>query len=375
MTQPDSVHTESSALDFERGARPLPRRRKTVGRALLFFGAILIGSIAAMPAPYVIERPGPVFNILGDKPDSSLISISGAKTYPADGKLNLMTVSMVGSPRQTPSWLELMTAWADPAQTIVPLEEAFPDGQTAQQNEVESQKMMAVSQQDAIAAALSGLGIDFGRQIYVELVSKSTPASGKLVAGDIVEAVNGIQADDIDALRSLIQESNGSEITVTVRRDGKSLDVKLTPFKDDDGAYRMGVLTSYVYDFPIEVNIKVEDVGGPSGGLMFALAITELLGQDSLNHGLDISGTGTISPEGQVGPIGGIQQKMYAAVREGSKYFFAPSDNCSDVVGHIPTGLHVFKVSTLAEAKQILSKLGSGVEPNSLPSCAPQQTK
>ena len=375
MSQPDSVHTESSALEFDRVVRSSQRRRKTVGRALLFFGAIMIGSIAAMPAPYVIERPGPVFNILGDAAESSLISISGAQTFPADGKLNLMTVSMVGSPRQTPSWLELLAAWADPAQTIVPLEEAFPDGQTAQQNEVESQKMMAVSQQDAIAAALSGLGIDFGRQIYVELVSKSTPASGKLVAGDIVEAVNGIRADNIDALRSLIQESKGSEITVTVRRGEKSLDVKLTPFKDDDGAYRMGVLTSYVYHFPIEVKIKVDDVGGPSGGLMFALAITELLGKDSLNHGLDVSGTGTISPEGQVGPIGGIQQKMYAAVREGSKYFLAPAENCDDVVGHIPAGLNVFKVSTLDDAKQILSKLGSGVDLNSLPQCTPQETQ
>jgi PDZ domain-containing protein len=374
MSQNDSVRSESAAPEFDARRAAPSRRRKLAGRGLLFFGAILIGSIAAMPAPYVIERPGPVFNILGDKPDSSLVSISGAKTYPADGNLNLMTVSMVGSPRQTPSWFELISAWMDPAQTIVPLEEAFPNGQTAQENEVESQKMMAVSQQDAIAAALNGLGLDFGRQIYVELVSKSTPASGKLVAGDIVQGVNGKPAATIDELRSLIQKSNGSEITIQVSRDGKPLELKVTPFKDDDGAYRMGVLTSYVYDFPIDVKIKVEDVGGPSGGLMFALAITELLGQDSLNHGLDISGTGTITPEGQVGPIGGIQQKMYAAIRAGSKYFLAPAENCPEVVGHVPSGLNVFKVSTLTEAKQILAKLGSGIDPSTLPTCTAQST-
>ena len=375
MSQHDSVQPESAALEAElRGGHP-SKGRKRIGRALLFFGALMIGSIAAMPAPYVIERPGPVFNILGDQPDSSLLSISGAETFPADGNLNLMTVSMVGSPRQTPTWLELISAWLDPAQTIVPLEEAFPNGQTAQQNEVESQKMMAVSQQDAIAAALTGLGIDFSREIYVELVSKSTPASGKLVAGDIVESVNGQSASSIDELRNLIQQSNGAELTVRVLRDGKQTDFKMTPFKDDDGAYRMGVLTSYVYDFPIDVKIKLDDVGGPSGGLMFALAITELLGEDSLNHGLNISGTGTITPEGTVGPIGGIQQKMYAAIRDGSNYFLAPADNCPDVIGNIPAGLNVFKVSTLAEAKQILSKLGSGVDPKTLPTCSANETK
>lgn len=375
MSQYDPARAGSSSTEsFD--LRPAPsRRRKLAGRGLLFFGAILIGSIAAMPAPYVIERPGPVFDIIGDKPDSALLSISGAKTYPADGSLNLMTVSMVGSPRQTPSWLELIGAWADPAQTIIPLEEAFPNGQTAEQNEVESQKMMAISQQDAIAAALNGLGMDFGREIYVELVSKSTPASGKFVAGDLIRSVNGVSAKDIDELRALIQKSGAAEITIQVDRDGKPVELKLVPFKDDDGAYRMGVLTGYVYDFPIDVKIKVEDVGGPSGGLMFALAITELLGPESLNHGLEISGTGTITPEGEVGPIGGIRQKMYAAVRAGSEYFFAPAENCAEVVGNIPAGLNVFKVSTLEEAKQILSKLGSGVEPSKLPSCTAQATK
>ena len=374
MRQHDSVRSESAALEAEASRDFLSKGRKRIGRALFLFGALLIGSIAAMPAPYVIERPGPVFNILGDEPDSSLLSISGAKTFPVDGKLNLMTVSMVGSPRQTPTWLELISAWLDPAQTIVPLDEAFPNGQTAQQNEVESQKMMAVSQQDAIAAALTGLGIDFGREIYVELVSKSTPASGKLVAGDIVQSINGQSASSIDELRNLIQRSNGAELTVQVLRHGKPIDFKMTPFKDDDGAYRMGVLTSYVYDFPIEVKIKLEDVGGPSGGLMFALAITEMLGEDSLSHGLNISGTGTITPEGKVGPIGGIQQKMYAAIRDGSTYFLAPAENCSDVIGNIPAGLNVFKVSTLAEAKQILARLGSGVDLETLPTCSASTT-
>jgi PDZ domain-containing protein len=88
-----------------------------------------------------------------------------------------------------------------------------------------------------------------------------------------------------------------------------------------------------------------------------------------MTGGLNISGTGTIDVNGNVGPIGGIQQKMYAALRAGSKLFLAPSANCDEVIGHIPDGLNVIKVSTLAEAKSVVTKLAAGTSPASLPTC------
>lgn len=343
------------------------RRRSAVGRVLFTVSLLLFSAIAIMPSPYVIERPGKVFDTLGSIDGKPIIEM-GEKTYPTSGRLNLMTVSLVGSPEQTPSWFEIAQAWIDPAQVIIPLDEAFPANQTAEQSDAESKAMMEESQQDAVAAALNGLGYDVPRHLYVAEVSKGTPAAGKLVAKDFIEQANGVEIDSVETLRAVIMKNKTNPMTLVVNRDGKRVERVIEPYLDVD-TYRIGIFTGYTYDFPIKVTISTGDIGGPSGGMMFALAITDKLTPGSLTGGLNISGTGTIDPTGKVGAIGGIRQKMYAAVRVDSKYFLAPAENCDEVVGAIPEGLSVIKVSTLADAKNAISKLVAGTKPSSLPNC------
>ena len=113
-------------------------------------------------------------------------------------------------------------------------------------------------------------------------------------------------------------------------------------------------------DSPVEATFGLSDVGGPSAGMMFALGVVDEITPGALTGGKDISGTGTIDINGQVGPIGGIQQKMAGARKAGSTYFLAPASNCDEVKGHEPKGMQVFAVGTLHEAVTATEAIASG---------------
>jgi PDZ domain-containing protein len=49
--------------------------------------------------------------------------------------------------------------------------------------------------------------------------------------------------------------------------------------------------------------------------------------------------------------------------------FLAPAANCADVVGHVPDGLQVVKVDTLADATSAVERLASGQDTAGLPTC------
>ena len=101
----------------------------------------------------------------------------------------------------------------------------------------------------------------------------------------------------------------------------------------------MGIIVGVAYEAPFDIEFGDSNVGGPSAGMMFSLAIIDMLTEGQLNGGKHVAGTGTIDPEGNVGPIGGIQQKLVGARDAGAELMLAPQDNCADVVGNIPGGL------------------------------------
>ena len=108
------------------------------------------------------------------------------------------------------------------------------------------------------------------------------------------------------------------------------------------------------------MKISVGDIGGPSAGMMFALAIIDKLTKLDLTGGKFIAGTGEITASGQVQPIGGIQQKMIGARNAGATIFLTPASNCADAKGAVPAGLRLVKVSTLTQAVTYLEALRSG---------------
>ena len=355
---------------FQEGSSPSPRRRS--GLVLLLLAATVgLVALSVFPAPYVIERPGVVVNVLGTNEGNPVISVSGAESYPTSGTLDLLTVGIVGNRDQTPTWPEIAAAWLDPAQTVTPLDEVFPPGTTTQQSEAESTAMMEQSQQNAIYVALDKLGYKIPIHIYAQQVNKKSPSSGKLVAGDYIEAINGVHPKDYAELRTLVKAYDGSHpLSVTVDRKGEKKTFAITPVKNDSDEWMLGIIVGFKFDFPVEVKLQLSDIGGPSGGMIFALGIYDQLTKGELTGGASIAGTGTISTDGTVGSIGGIRQKLYGAQRAGAKYFLAPAENCGEVNGHIPSGMQVFRVKDFNEALTAVTAIGKKSDLSKLATCA-----
>jgi PDZ domain-containing protein len=348
-------------------------RRRTTGWTVLVVALVLGLVMSFLPTPYVIEQPGPVFDTLGSQTvegkDTPLISIDGETTYPTAGTLDMLTVSVVGTPKQTPSWAEVVQAYFDSSKAVVPLEAVYPPDVTTEQRDEQNAALMVDSQQEAIAAALSSLGYDFTTSVSVGNVAKGSPAEGELQAGDIVTSVNGQAVGSIDQLRAAVA-ANGIDkpAVVDVTRAGAPIEASITPITSGDTSV-LGIGVQASFEFPFDVKIQLDNVGGPSAGMMFALGIIDKLSDGQLNGGQKVAGTGTISADGTVGPIGGIRQKLFGARDAGADWFLAPASNCDEVTGHVPDGIRVFAVSTLDDSLTDLKAISSGTGLDALPTC------
>jgi PDZ domain-containing protein len=176
--------------------------------------------------------------------------------------------------------------------------------------------------------------------------------------------------ENIDTIRGALADSEGAGVDLRVTRGGSPTEVSVTPRQSAEGDYQLGVLLSSEFDFPFEVRIALDNVGGPSAGSMFALGIIDKLTEGDLTGGRHFAGTGTIDSTGAIGRIGGIQQKLAGARDDGAEFFLAPAENCAEVVGNVPEGMTVVRVATLDEAVRAVEVLGSGKDGADLPSCS-----
>lgn len=324
--------------------------------------------VLLVPVPYVVEGPGPTLNTLGkDSSGQPLIKITGRQTYPTNGNLNMVTVSTSSTSADTNlSIFQALRAWLDPDEAVVPADVLFPPGQTSQETQTQDQQQMASSQELATAAALTQLHIKFQTSVVVLTTVPGSPASKALKAGDVIEAVDGKPVTGESSLSAMInQHPAGTTLQLRVVRNGRPITIPVAS-KASGGTSVIGVNVQEQYKFPFNVQISVGNIGGPSAGMMFALGIIDMLTPDNLTGGKFIAGTGAITPAGQVGPIGGIQQKMVGARNAGATVFLTPAGNCADTAGAVPAGLKVVKVSTLAQAVSDLEALKAG---KPVPSC------
>lgn len=145
-----------------------------------------------------------------------------------------------------------------------------------------------------------------------------------------------------------------------IRRDGDPRTITLTTVDIGDDRAGIGIAIEPRYDYPYEVRIDAGTVGGPSAGLMFALAVHDRLTPGPMTKGESIAGTGTIDDSGTVGPIGGIEQKLVGAREADADWFLAPEGNCTDVVDNVPDGLGVFAVGTFEDARTSVESIAKG---------------
>ncbi|GAA3834821.1 YlbL family protein [Nocardioides panacisoli] len=322
----------------------------------------------AVPLPYAYESPGPTYNILGtDQNDSELVQVDGHRVYRDDGQLRFTTVRT--SPYGEKLTLgEALSKWLNPDDAVIPYDIAHPPTVTAQEEESQGAVDMVTSQDNAIAVALEEMGTQVPKRIQVAAVTDGLPAASKLQVHDIFVSADGKKVTSAqDVVDAVTSHQAGDPVHLVVLRDGRRLTVDVAP-KEVDGEPRIGVTVGIGYVFPFDISINVDPtIGGPSAGLMFSLAVYDTLTPGSLTGGHAIAGTGEIEPDGSVGPIGGIQQKIAAADDAGVELFFVPPDNCEDVKGLDPD-LKLVKADTMHDARIALQDFASGHD-DDLPHC------
>lgn len=343
--------------------------RRTRLMAVCAFLAILLGAgVALLPVPYAVLSPGPVTNTLGEHDGKPLITVKGRQTYPTDGRLDFTTVQLRGGPGYPLDLFTALRGWVSREESVVPVETVFPPGETSEQVKRENAAEMVSSQKKAAVAALTELGIRVPSTVGIADVASSSPAKGKVRVGDRVVAVDGRPTATAQDVREAVGDRRpGQSVDLTLVRGGQRLDVT-TGTTSSQGRTVVGLVLEPDYDLPVDVRIDAGDVGGPSAGMMFALAVYDLLTPGELTGGQHIAGTGTIEATGEVGPIGGIQQKLVGAERAGARWFLAPAGNCGQVVGNVPEGLRVVRTATLHESRLAVEAIAAGRGAD-LPTC------
>lgn len=335
----------------------MSRRNLTLLLAALLTIGLLAATLIA-PVPYVALGAGPTFDTLGSDRGTPVIDISGRQTFPTDGHLDLTTVGVQSSLTLG----QALVDWARRDEAVVPRELVFPPGRSNAEVDAANAREMTGSQDAATSAALAELGIPV--TVTVAGTVDGSPAAGRLLAGDVLSAVDGAAVTSAGQLRALVgSRAVGSPVRVGYTRAGQPGEAVLTAAASQDSPPRpvIGIETAVTY--PFAVKIALQDVGGPSAGLMFALGITDKLLPESLTGGRYVAGTGEITADGVVKPIGGIEQKLVGARRKGAQVFLVPAQNCAAAAANRPAGLRLVKVDTLETALQSLRSLRDGGAP------------
>lgn len=338
-------------------SRFLDTPRKRVVVIALGCWLVVLGVIAVLPVPYVRLAPGPLFDVLADADGQPVIAVEGATTFPTTGQLDMTTVSERGGPFGELTLWEAFTGWVDPDVAVVPTSLLYPSDTTSDDAEQVGADQFTDSQEKARIAALRELGEPVQTRPWVQEVLPDSPAQDLLAHGDVVLRVNGTRVNGPKQMARLVQAAGpDAPVTLDIRRDGSDKTVEVTTVanpEDPEKGY-LGVSLGVLADSPVKVDFHLDDVGGPSAGLVFSLGIIDKLTSANLLDGRVVAGTGTMDYDGSVGGIGGIAQKMSAAQANGAELFLAPKANCSEIRNSTPEGLTVAAVESLSEAVDVL---------------------
>ena len=325
---------------------------------------VLVGG--TVRTPYVAFRPGPTVDVLAGA-GGSVVAVPSRLASPGAGELRLVTVQV----RDRPSVLGALRGWLRDDVQVVPRDVQFPPGTSRDEVREANEQLFDDSQQVAVSAAFTWLAAVEGRQstaVVAGLVD-GLPADGLLEVDDVVLAVNGEPVDDAGSLVEAVRAREpGDEVDLRVRRGGDVRDVVVATAESEDGGPVVGAqVRTGLADVALgDVEFIAGDIGGPSAGLAYALGLVDLLSED-VTVDVPLAVTGTISPTGEVGGIGGVRQKAYGAARDGAESFLVPVANCAEVLDDPPAGLGLYAVTDLSDAVDAVAALDRGRRP---PTCA-----
>lgn len=326
---------------------------------IIVFGVLM----AVVTVPFVSLGPGPTFNTLGQVDGKEVVAIDGIPTHPTSGHLNMTTVSQ----RDGLTLGQALTLWATGREQLVPRDLVYPPNKSRDDVEKSQNDDFKQSEFSAEYAALAYL--KYPKAVRVERVSDPGPSVGKLQVGDAIDAVNGTKVSTVEEFTTLLKKTKpGDAITIDFRRKNApagSSRIDLGKNGDRDYGY-LGVAVLDAPWAPFTIDFNLANIGGPSAGLLFSLAVVDKLTTGDLNGSKFIAGTGTISADGKVGPIGGITHKMMAAQDAGATAFLVPADNCAEARTARDDTMQLIKVDNLGQAVDSLHTLTSGGHP---PTC------
>jgi PDZ domain-containing protein len=330
--------------------------------------ALLLIAALVLPIPYVLFQPGTTVDVLSEVGGKERIRVQGHKAYYDGGELRMVTI-YVTEPDHEISLGTALWGWVSRDDAVKPHDSVYDPNETAKQNDVASAIQMATSQDTATAVALRALGYDVPSVPVVSPIEKGLPADGKLQPGDRFVSIGGKKIktwqDVVDAITT---SKAGKPLTFVVERDGTRPKVVVTP-RMVGGRVRVGISEAYDYRFPFDVTIDIDkSIGGPSAGLMFSLSVYDTLTPGPLTGGHIVAGTGEINPDGTVGPIGGIQQKIAAARDAKAELFLVPAANCDEAMGAPKDDVRLARVETMEQAKGVVEAFAANPDTD-LPAC------
>lgn len=318
---------------------------------------VTIGLLAAAvfaPIPVFYRyQPGPVRDI------EELVSVPGSTTYSSEGSLLMTTVRLDTSV----TFLELVIAGIDDTQSVVMRDEVT-GGQPLRDLRLQQEAQMTESQRSAKQVAFGRLGLDrpSGNGAKVIATITGSPADGVLKPDDVIIAIDHTRVSTTCEVGSAVGEhQTGDRISVTVKRGDAErsfrLEVVENPFDGSPAFIGVQMETvNFEFETGIDVEFETGKIAGPSAGLMLALGLYDRMTPDDLTAGRVVAGTGTISCDGGVGPIGGIQQKVAGAEAKGAAIFLAPVSNAT-AARAAARDIEIVPVATFGEAVRYLGTL------------------
>lgn len=247
---------------------------------------------------------------------------------------------------------------------VVPAHAIVPPGSNFQERRTENLRAMSRSQEIAAAVALRELGKDVVTRpqgALITAVAPDGPAAGKLQASEVIVGVDGKTIRTLDELRKQIgTRKPGASVALRIRagEEVRTVELKTIESPNEPGRAIVGIQVeqSAQVELPVDVEIDLGGVGGPSAGLAFALDVVDELGRD-IDGGLKIAATGEIMLDGSVGPIGGIKQKTIGAKEAGVDVFLVPAGDNAAVARRNAHGLRIVAVESFQQALRKLATL------------------
>jgi PDZ domain-containing protein len=330
---------------------------------------VLAVLVAVLPVPYVTWSPGTAHDVLAHDA-VPVITITGVPTYPTSGELDLTVVSTTTADSRL-SLPQALTAYWRPKHDALPREVIYPPGKSVEDVESADAVMMVSAQDDAVVAALRANQNRVDVLPAVASVTVGSPAQNALQPGDLIVSVGGTSTPTVDEVQAAVRRAQAKvPLVFVVLRDQVRTEVTVHPAVQTSGTgVQIGITlgTGYAYAPRISYDLG-QKIGGPSAGLVFALAIYDKLTPGELLAGQHLAGTGTIDPSGTVGGIGGIQEKIAGAEQAGATTFLVPAPNCGDLAG-VHTSMRLVRVASLADAIAAVRVLGTPGTSAPVPTC------